>query len=676
MVNMPRRQSTSQTQGPSRDLRSIVRPPSPTILLSRRARLARRGLDGGKLFSVDAVRALPSGDPDTGNTSGMAWWTLLCLMAGTAATGLAMLRIDQAGHGPAGREITIPWLAGLAFFSLAVWLPDVRVPRGLSGSGQAPRTWAPWLALAALAAIPRLVWLDRFPSVIDGDESQYLLIATSAREGTMVNPFATGWLGTPHLYPAVAGWLAALADGGLAGHRLLSGLVGTIGVLAAWRFGRRVVGEWPALVGAALMAILPYHLYFSRSALNHATDPTTLTLALLFLWRGVHTGRRGDAFLCGAMVGLGWYGYWGARAYPLIVAALLVVVATDSRFRWRHTLRLALWIAIGFVATAAPLLAWFVNNPVGLLGRLAETSPFSIAAWSAAPVATTTLYLGNLRKSVLLPFTENLDIFYRHPAPFLGWPMAILLLAGVCWWLASMISSRAWRDAAWLLVPWGVLTIGAATTYPVQGQRFMAIAPIWSLLAGAGLVVLAQMAAAVAVRNRDVTWRMLAVGSIAVLATVNVTWAASEERQLTTYADARSVAAWDIGWRLAHSEERTPRVLFLGGPFMFIDDWGSVRFQEPEAVLTDFDELVHHTAGAPLLATESIMLLVPERAEERCLLEAAYPGAKVAEVRAWDGTLLYLAFHSPELAGWSRERSPAATTYIVSPESPCRAAGD
>lgn len=672
---MSRRHTIGQHDGSSRASRQIVRSRRRGARLGQPSRRERRVARRRGPIQATPVRLRTAHPRTVRDASQAVRWTLPAIVTGAMATALAMRQVDLAGHGPVGPGVALPWLAGLAMFALAAWWPGIRAARPRRWGGAPVRTWGPWLALAILAAAPRVVRLDRFPVGIDGDEGQLLLMAAAARDGTMANPFATGWLGVPHLYPAAQGWLASLAGDDLAGHRLLGGLVGTVGVLATWRFGRRVIGEWQALSGAALLAIMPYHLYFSRSALNHVTDPTTLMFALLFLWRGVRTGRGGDAFLCGVMVGLGWYGYWGARVYPLIVALVLAVAATDRRMDWRRAPRLAAWATLGFVATVGPLLAWFRNNPAEFRNRLVTTSPISRDALRDAPAEVTRLYLANLEESVLLPVSENMVLFYRHPMPFVGWPMAFLLVVGLAVWIVGVIRAGTWRRAAWFLVPWLVLTLGVAATHPVQGQRFMAMAPIWALLAGMGLVSIARWVSFLAMRQREVAWRVLVVGTVAVLAIVNLSWAASEQRQLTTYGDPRSVAASDIGWRLANGggEREPPPVLFLGAPYMFIGDWGSVRFQAPGAVLTDLDAAIWQAGVAPALPAGTILILVPERAGERCLLEVAYPEATVSEARAWNGALLYIAFHRGDLPGWSTDRSPHVTTFTRTAETPCAA---
>ncbi|HUG64313.1 MAG TPA: glycosyltransferase family 39 protein [Gaiellaceae bacterium] len=627
----------------------------------------------------------PQNGADLSSRATESWTPVLPLVLATVATAIGADRSLGAGRSePVGWDIGVPWLIGIALFAAAAWWPTIRASIDAVGDGPRParrppsgRRWMPWAAILPIAALPRLAWLDRFPTMIDGDEGQYLLAAVAARTGNMTNPFTTGWFGIPNLYPAAGGWLAHLTGADLVGHRALGALVGTVGVIATWRYGRRVVGPWPAIVGAGLMATLPFHLHFSRTALAHIMDPTTLIFALLFLWRGVHDGRRGDAFLCGVMVGIGWYGYWGARVYPVIVALILVIVATDRRLGLRGAIRLGAWSAVGFVATTMPLLMSLVRNPGEFQNRLAATSPFSLGAWRDDPGAVLELYVTNLRDSLFFPFFGNEQIFFRNPAPFLGWPMALLVAIGVSVWIAAaLLRKGGWRNGAWLFVPWVVLTLGVATTYPVQSQRFMALTPFWALAAGSGLVAIARWVTAVYRPAPIAAARIATVAAVALLALTNLAWIASEDRQITTYGDARTFAAWDIGWRLANGdsgEAEGPPVLFAGSPFMFIGSWANLRFQAPNANLADVLEPMPNAASVPPLLPGTLLLIVGERTAEQCAVLQAYPGVTVAEVRSRQGQMLYLAFYRGALPGWATASTPGETTFTIVEPSACDA---
>lgn len=582
------------------------------------------------------------------------------------ATLIATVRRWEVDRGVAGWGVVVPWLAGCALFAAAAWWPSAVGQRRRPSSGdlvrmvRPNRTWVPWAGLAVLAGAPRLLMLDRYPAFINGDEGQYLMMAVGARERTIGNLFGAGWLEVPLLYPAGAGWLASVTGGDLAAHRLLGGLVGTIGVLATWRLGRWVVGPTPALVGASLLAVLPFHLLFSRSAMNHVVDPTTLMLALLFLWRGVAFERRGEVFLAGVFVGLGWYGYWGARSYPLILALLLLVVVVGHRVSLREATRLGVWVGIGFVATTAPLLMTFLMDPATFSSRLETTSIRAAQGGQNDWLELVRLYGDQVREAVFLPVIANRHIFYLHDAPFLGWPLALLMALGGAALLAATVRDRAWLRLAWLVVPWLVLTLGVAVSYPVESQRFVALVPLWMLLAGCGAVAVVRWLAWPLGGSR-VVQQLLLGGLVASIGLSSLAWMMQPERTLENWGDPRTLAAWDLGWRLANSTDPSVPVVFVGAPHMFIDDWGSLRFLAPEADVQDADDDSELELAVP---DGGLLVFVPERVQDLCALTAQQPALVVAEVRASNGTLLYVTLADQAIEGWPVATSPEGTTVV------------
>jgi hypothetical protein len=589
------------------------------------------------------------------------------------ATIVAADRMLDAARGPAGWNVGRFWLCGIALFALVACWPrsGIRQADGTlrwrpSLSRSAVRAAAPWFGMLTIATVPRLLWLDRFPSVIDGDEGMYMRAAVEARTGAMTNPFATGWFGIPNLFPAAQGWLTEVIGTDPEAHRMLSALIGIAGVLATWRFGLRVVGPLPAAIGAIVLATLPFHLYFSRTALNHVTDPTSLILALLFLWRGIDGQRRRDAFLSGIFVGLGWYGYWGARIYPVILVLLILIAATEARTGFRQAIRLGSWCAAGFLTTTAPLLMWFVNVPEEFRSRTTIVSFLSEENLRDDPTGVLRLFLTNVRESLLFPLIDNNYLFFRHEAPFVGWAVAVPIVVGVAAWIARIMRERSARTAAWLLVPWTVLVLGVATTTPVQSQRFVSIIPFWCLAAGSGIVVIARWVATIGVPRPAIVARGLTVVALLALSFIHLDWMASEDRQFTTFGDSNTTSAWDIGWRLSHDdagEGAAPSILFAGPPFMFINSWGNLKVLAPDAVMTDIEQTLDSEADVPSIPAGTILILVSERSKEICTIAHADPAATVAEARARDGSLLYTAFYHEPLPGWSTASTPAETTF-------------
>lgn len=582
-----------------------------------------------------------------------------------------------AGDGPVGWRVVAFWLGGIAIFAFAAWLPVLARWRSRAATRD-PRQVpvariAMWGALLAIGAVPRLLWLERGPDFVNEDEGRLILMAMAARDGSMQNPFASGWLGVPQLYPALEGLVARGVGTDVAAYRTLGAILGTATVLATWRLGRRLVGEWPAYAGAVILATMPFHLRFSRSALNHVTDALVLVLSLLFLSRATRSGRRGDALLAGVALGAGWYGYWGARVFPVIAAVLLALAAADRFPGWRRALSLGMWVAIGFLATTAPLLMTYWLHPAELRGRLDATSGTSRAALSESPWEATRAILERVRDALLMPVIDNSHLFYLHEAPFLGWPVALMLIAGLGVWLARLAERQMRRPVLWLIVPWAVIAGGIALTDSPQSQRAVALAPIWALAAGTGLVAILRLVAAWMPRRARMLVPFIALALLVILGVTAFRWYMDDDRQRTTFGgDHRTLIAGDLGWRLDPGRTPDPpRVLFAGVPFMFIEDWGNLRLQAPEADLADFGTPIDTTGDVPDVPAGTVLVVIPERSGETCTIAAARPDLVVAEGRARDGTLLYTAFYRGESAPWHPGETPAGSTFTVVPGADC-----
>jgi hypothetical protein len=156
------------------------------------------------------------------------------------------------------------------------------------------------------------------------------------------------------------------------------------------------------------------------------------------------------------------------------------------------------------------------------------------------------------------------------------------------------------------------------------------------------------------------------------LAAVQLHWIASEERQLVNYSDTRTLTAWDLGWRLSHSPDgQEPRVLFAGAPAMFAHGFANLRFLADEIRITDVESPIANDGTAPPLDPGTTLVITGERSEEHCAAEQAYPDSTVAEVRARDGQLLYVAFFRGTLSGLSTMRTPAESTSATMTTSLC-----
>jgi hypothetical protein len=595
---------------------------------------------------------------------------------------MAVVTAGTASAGDPGvtdTDIAWRWIPSVALLLLAAWWWPLARTAARARDGWRPgwRATLPWVAVTIAAAVPRLAMLDRFPTVLSGDEGSFMVNARAAGRGELDHIFGPGFLGNPNLYPAMEGWLARLVGSSPADYRILSGIVGTVGVLATWRLGRRLVGPEAALAGAIVLATMPLSLHFSRSALNNITDPTALVVALLVLVRAITAGRVGDAAMAGVALGFGFYGYFGGRMFPVILLVALVVLVAGRRVRPREAIRLGGWMVAGFTVTALPLIMAFRRVPGELGGRLRQVSPFTRDALAADPARTIEAYLESLRAAVLAPFTSTPELgpwfFYRDP-PMLGWPVVFALAIGAAGFAVRIVRNRDVALVACVVAPAAMLLGGVALTVPVAAQRLVALTPLYALVAGFGIVLVARWVGAVRPGLAAPAGRAALAVTLAAVVAGDLRWFATEDRQYTTYGDPRGTMMWDIGWRVAGRDPASgdpPAILFAGPPYVFTGGFNSLVIQAPELAMTDVSEPLGQ-GPAPELADGTMLVIVPERAGERCAAEAMYPSATVAEARDRYGGLIYIAVYLEPLRGWSTRETPAGSTFAVATDSPCR----
>ncbi|MEW5958851.1 MAG: glycosyltransferase family 39 protein, partial [Chloroflexota bacterium] len=186
--------------------------------------------------------------------------------------------------------------------------------------------------LLLLVFVPRLLDLDVF---LTADEPLFLDHARNFARGLAGGDFGqTLGIGYPGV--TVAWWSAAVVGraaaelGAYVAGRFVTALVTGLLLLGLYALSRRLLGRWPALLSAGLLALDPYTLAYSR--LLHIEAPLALLMTLAgvsflrwlhrpayrWLWLGgLFAGlallTKSTALLLGPMLGLGLLG-WGLVA--------------------------------------------------------------------------------------------------------------------------------------------------------------------------------------------------------------------------------------------------------------------------------------------------------------------------------------------------------------------------
>lgn len=462
---------------------------------------------------------------------------------------------------------------------------------------------AVWLLLIlVLAAALRLWRIDTLPPGFHFDEAFEGLEAWRILADPAYRPiFLTGNFGVPALNAyanalafAVAGWLGG--EAGPTTMRVTAALAGVAGVLALYGLAWELVQlerprgrlSWALpLLAAASLALMRWHIHFSRMGIEPIYVPLIWATALWLLVRGWRAGGAFSFAGCGALLALGMYAYQGAWVIPFLAALAAAHLWAEEHLersrvtprnptsdaltaRRRRGLLLTAGVAVILVA---PLLWFFWRNPDLLLLRPAQlaivgetTSPADSSLlhnlWATAAMFGPFGAVGDLDPRRNLPGAAALNAWQALPF-YLGLALAL-------WRIRRPAYTIAVAGLVGLLLP------GVVSEYAPHFHRVLGAAAPAALLCGIGLDWLGQAATklispqshkdtkdnTITVQGAGGYWGWAGWGLVAVLLigggvnsarTYFVRWAA-----LPDLYYAFDVGLWDVGRWIAAQPDATP----------------------------------------------------------------------------------------------------------------------
>lgn len=354
----------------------------------------------------------------------------------------------------------------------------------------------PLFGIVLLAALLRAPLLSSIPNGFYSDEAStgydaYSILKTGRDQyGEFLPLFARSFGDyVESLYRFLAAPFVGVLGLNEFATRLPAALAGVLTVWIFYGLVRELSGRGTARAAALLLAISPWHVQFSRCAFRAVLFPLFLCLGLFLFFRGLKRSR--DLPLSSLAFAASLYTYSSARVFvPLFLLGLGIIFRRELRAAGRVSL-----VSGGlFLCVFAPLFQ-FWTSPEGM-----ARANVSLAD---GPVSVLLNYLSYFSPSFLFfKGDENL----RHSLLNMGQLYHFELIAapaGV--WGAVREGRKAYR-MLWL---WLFLyPIPAAFTAPSHALRSLVGAPLFALLSGCGLAVLAD-----AVRTR----RAFAAGGVLIV---------------------------------------------------------------------------------------------------------------------------------------------------------------
>jgi 4-amino-4-deoxy-L-arabinose transferase-like glycosyltransferase len=348
------------------------------------------------------------------------------------------------------------------------------------------------LAILALAALLASVRLDAIPPEVHGDEAATGLQVREIIGGERASIFEEGRWHIPLMHLVFRTWTMQALGDSLVGLRAGSAIQGVLSVLVLYLLVRELFGARVAVLASFLLAVAQWHIHFSRVGETNVQALLATLLVLLFVVRGVRTGRNLDWLLAGLAVGFCMEIYLAARLAP-VVAALYVARAVWAQPSLVRSLRVGLVAAlIGAGVFVAPMIPVLSSSPDNVVGRGptvlvltpqnrqhqldlldADSTPemLLIQAWR-------TLEAFNI-------FGETSDQYHHQNVPLLDLWTAALLVVGAVAMLRRITRPKYTLLNAWV---WLTLIVGGALTIDAPfSPRLLVVLPALVILAAIAL---------------------------------------------------------------------------------------------------------------------------------------------------------------------------------------------
>jgi 4-amino-4-deoxy-L-arabinose transferase-like glycosyltransferase len=394
--------------------------------------------------------------------------------------------VDLVAGPPLGRWLpTLVWLLGALGLLAALILSHQVVTTPHHEKALAwPKEWMGLIAVLLLGAALRFPQMGSVPDGIWYDE---LNLSRATETKVLVEGQAPLYVSEQVENPGAYLWVGAASykvfGTGVLPYRYLAAFFGLLALVPFWGLARLWFGPRWALAATALFGVMRWTLIPQRIGFMSGFAMFWMLAAFWAFWSARLRGGAWRWALAGALAGCNLHTYTPGRLVLVVLAAFVLLEFFFER-GWTQLVqsgRSGGWMALGFFATAGPML-WFIATHWDIYAlRSGQVSIFTDAAKSGQSVASE---LWTSLSKHLLMFHLRGDFNARHNLHF--YPQVDLLSASALVLALPYALGRFFKDARsrFLALWFAVMLCAGIFTLAVeapQGHRTILAAPVLAL---------------------------------------------------------------------------------------------------------------------------------------------------------------------------------------------------
>jgi len=509
------------------------------------------------------------------------------------------------------------------------------------------------LLITALGAGLRFYHIDRLPPGLHYDEAFNNLLALRLPHWDPSPVFFFDVeFGRCVLHPYLIALLFQITGPIALGGRLVSALAGTLTVPLLFFTVREMFREDAekrqavvlGMTAALSLAVLYWHVHFSRIGMEHIMVPTLAVPVFGVIWRVLHRHRFWDAVAAGVTLGLTPYTYPTALFVPFLLVLFLgcraILDPRSLRANWRL---LAVVVCVALLVVA-PLGHFFATHPYWLTLRASQVVHGDLAE-GIGKMVRGLFFQGDANPRQNLPGRPALDSI-----------QALLFILG----LGTCVARR--RPPHLFLLCWlGVMLLPSALTeYPPHFGRMLGAAPAVAALVGLGAVALYDLVRAAATRWFPQARRVASTSCVLLLVfAFTLSGVRTARDYFLVWAQSNDLfIAFDVGLRwIGEYVAALPQ-----GERVYISPadrfWKTLEF-----LLDDDPYRTHNYNGRRCVVYPSVtetstrhVIIVFEDPDSLPILQAVFPDGQVVQELYMGDTLYSVVYHTP--AGITAQISP------------------